>query len=129
MTAKPSPAHIQVKVGEQVHEFDLNATESVAVIVMDAYEEWANGLADLKTRARIDRDVGKMRRGLFGDWKETDGVFEMRLDYGPGYRVYYGKHGSVIVVLLGGGDKKSQSSDMARARKLWERIKNEIKTL
>jgi putative addiction module killer protein len=96
---------------------------------MDAYEVWADSLAEARTRARIDRDVGKMRRGLFGDWKETDGIFEMRLDYGPGYRVYYGKHGSVVVVLLGGGDKKSQSKDLARARTLWEKIRDEIKTL
>ena len=129
MKPKLSPGHIQVKVGEQVHEFELDATESVAVIVMDAYEKWVDSLAEPRTRARIDRDVGKMRRGLFGDWKEIDGIFEMRMDHGPGYRVYYGKHGSLIVILLGGGDKKSQPSDMARARKLWEKIKNEIKTL
>jgi len=46
--------------------------------------------------------VDKLTRGLFGDWKEVDGIYELRLDFGPGYRIYYGKRGNVIVVLIGG---------------------------
>lgn len=75
----------------------------------------------------ITRDVDKMRRGLFGDWKEINGIFEMRLNYGPGYRVYYARYRDVVVVLLGGGNKSSQKADMKGARRLWEELRDEIK--
>lgn len=50
-----------------------------------------------------------MHRGLFGDWKDVSGIFEMRLNYGSGYRVYYAEFNNIIIVLLGGGDKSSQN--------------------
>lgn len=56
-----------------------------------------------------------------------DGVFEMRLDFGPGYRVYYARHGKIVIILLGGGDKGSQQKDIKAAQELWERVKDEIK--
>lgn len=96
------------------------------IILTTEYEAWINRIADIKTSARITNNVGKMRRGLFGDWKELDGIYEMRLDFGPGYRVYYAKHGKAVVVLLSGGDKKSQRSDIAAAKAVWWRIKDEI---
>lgn len=98
----------------------------MALVVTGSYVAWADGVADMAAGARIDKDVGKMRRGLFGDWKEADGIFEMRLDYGPGYRVYYARFGDVVVVLLSGGDKSSQKKDIARARRLWQELKDEI---
>lgn len=51
----------------------------------------------------------------------------MRLDFGPGYRVYYARHGKIVIILLGGGDKSSQQKDIKAARELWERVKDEIK--
>ncbi|MDR3710569.1 MAG: hypothetical protein P4L33_19895 [Capsulimonadaceae bacterium] len=61
------------------------------------------------------------------DWKDVgEGVFELRLDFGSGYRVYYGKVARILIVLLGGGDKSSQQSDIARAQKLWKELRDEI---
>lgn len=65
--------------------------------------------------------------GRMVDWKDVgEGVFELRLDFGSGYRVYYGKVARILIVLLGGGDKSSQQSDIARAQKLWKELRDEI---
>lgn len=66
-----------------------------------------------------------MERGNFGTYNEFDGIGELKLDIGPGYRVYYGKYGDVIVILLGGGDKKSQQSDIEVAKRRWLAWKKE----
>ncbi len=120
------PNRIRIEFEGQILEFRLDADQPYALVTTDVYEEWIDGIADMKTNARITKDVSKMRRGLFGDWKEVDGVFEMRLDYGPGYRVYYARFGRCVIILLGGGDKKSQSADLRSARRLWKEIENEI---
>lgn len=118
---------VRLRLGGEVLELTLTAEYPILVLQTDQYEAWVNGVADLKTNARITGGVDKMRRGLMGDWKEVgDGVFELRLDFGPGYRVYYGRHGKVVIVLLGGGDKHGQQKDIADARRLWGELKNEI---
>ena len=67
----------------------------------------------------VARRITRLERGLFGDVKAVgDGVRELRIDYGPGFRVYFVQRGTTIVVLLCGGDKSSQKADIARARKL-----------
>lgn len=119
--------HISFKFNDKIFEFDLDADRPVAVIETDDYEEWIDSVVDIRTNARITKDVSKLQRGLFGDWKEVDGVFEMRLDYGPGYRVYYAKCFNVVVILLGGGDKSDQRADLKKARRLWKELKNAIK--
>lgn len=87
----------------------------------------AGTLSDIKTSTRINVNVDRMQRGLFGDWKAVgDGVFELRLDFGPGYRVPYAKQGSFIVILLGGGDKSDQRRTIADAKRLWEGLKSEF---
>lgn len=121
------PDRIRLEFQGETLEFQLEADQPYALIATDAYEEWIDGIADVRTNARITKDVSKMRRGLFGDWKEADGVFEIRLDYGPGYRVYYAKHGRFVIILLGGGDKGSQNADLRFARGLWEELRNAIK--
>ena len=61
-----------------------------------------------------------MRAGNLGDYKPVgEGVFELRIDHGPGFRVYFGRRGREVVILLGGGDKKSQARDIKRAQELW----------
>jgi putative addiction module killer protein len=70
--------------------------------------------------------VNKIRRGLFGEWKEVDGIHEVKLDFGPGYRLYFGRRGNAIVVLVGGGDKSTQKKDIAAARKWWKEHRDEI---
>jgi putative addiction module killer protein len=64
--------------------------------------------------------INRLRLGSFGDYKAVgDGVCELRIDYGPGYRVYFGRHGTEIVILLIGGDKRSQDRDIETAKEYW----------
>jgi putative addiction module killer protein len=120
------PRQLRIEFRGEVLEFELSERSSLAVVETDAYSDWIDAIADRPTHARITREVDKIRRGLIADWKELDGIFEKRMDYGPGYRVYYARLGSVVVVLLGGGDKGSQKTDIAKARRLWGELRDEI---
>lgn len=95
MTQGKYPRHLTVRIGKETHEFDLTEEHPVAVIQERSYTSWLDSLTDVAAAARIEKNVNKMRRGLFGTWKEAGGVYEMKLDYGPGYRVYYGRSGSL----------------------------------
>ncbi len=80
------------------------------------YARWFNSLRDRKARARIDVRIRRLSLGNPGDVKAVGkGVSELRIDYGPGYRVYYTKHGQRLIVLLAGGDKATQKQDIKRA--------------
>jgi len=104
----------------------LTAEFPFQILQTESYRVWIISVANPTTRARITQNVNKMRRGLFGDWKEIGtGVFEMRIDFGPGYRAYYTKRGNTVIVLLGGGEKSSQRKDIADAERLWEELCNE----
>ena len=86
------------------------------IIKSDAFEGWLLGLRDRMARLRIQVRIDRMRDGNMGDVKPARaGVLELRIDHGPGYRVYFIKTGSVVLVLLGGGDKRTQDADIARA--------------
>ena len=83
------------------------------------FDEWFEGLRDRMTSIRLGVRLDKLQRGILGDVKAVgDGVFEMREFFGPGWRMYYVQHGAVLIVMLGGGDKSSQASDIAAAKKL-----------
>lgn len=70
---------------------------------------------------KVEAAVARMRAGNFGDHKSVgEGVWERRIDWGPGLRIYYGRQGDKLVLLLGGGDKSSQSRDILRAREFWQ---------
>ncbi|MBC7852334.1 MAG: type II toxin-antitoxin system RelE/ParE family toxin [Pirellulaceae bacterium] len=85
----------------------------------EVYAKWLDGLSDIRARARILVRVERLAAGNPGDVKSVgEGVSEMRIDYGPGYRVYYKKHGQEVVILLAGGDKRSQASDIKMALRL-----------
>ncbi len=85
----------------------------------ETYSDWFARLKDRRAKARIDIQIRRLSLGNPGDVKPVgDGVSEMRIDYGPGYRVYYKQTGATIVMLLCGGDKDSQQSDIAQAKKL-----------
>ena len=85
----------------------------------DVYVQWLDGLRDIHARARILARTERLAGGNPGDVKSVgEGVSEMRIDYGPGYRVYYKKHGREVVILLAGGDKRSQASDIKTALRL-----------
>jgi len=83
------------------------------------FEAWIDGLKDIRAVARIEVRLRRLSLGHLGDAKSLGGgVSEMRIDYGPGYRLYFTRRGERIVILLCGGDKKRQSDDIARAKQL-----------
>lgn len=82
----------------------------------DVIGEWLAGLRDVQARARIAARIDRLSLGNFGDCRPLrEGVSELRIDWGPGYRVYYAMVGRMCVLLLCGGDKRKQSSDIDRA--------------
>lgn len=82
----------------------------------DVYAAWIDGLRDIKGRARILVRIERLASGNPGDVKPVgEGVSELRINYGPGYRVYYTKHGRELVILLAGGDKSTQAADIKAA--------------
>lgn len=84
------------------------------------FNDWFETLHDKKVRVAIDARLARVRAGNFGDHEPVgSGVFELKLDIGPGLRVYYGQQDRRMVVLLGGGDKSRQSRDIKRAIQLW----------
>lgn len=85
----------------------------------EVYVHWLDTLHDIHARARILVRVERMVAGNPGDVKPVgEGVSEMRIDYGPGYRVYFKQHGHELIILLAGGDKRSQASDIKTALRL-----------
>lgn len=85
----------------------------------DVFAEWINGLRDLQGRARIQVRIERLALGLVGDAKPVgEGVCELRINCGPGYRVYYKKVGIQFILLLAGGDKRTQMSDIKHALRL-----------
>ena len=87
------------------------------------FAEWFDAL-DAVTAARVDRYIRRLEAGNFGSAKPLrEGVFELRLDFGPGYRVYFGRDGQTVIVLLGGGSKRRQDADIAAAVERWKRYK------
>jgi len=84
------------------------------------FEEWLNELKDFHSRTRIKARFDRILAGNFGDTKLVGtGVWELRFHFGPGYRVYFGLDGDVLVILLCGGDKSTQDSDIRRALESW----------
>jgi len=91
------------------------------------FDEWYESLADKSLRRAIVSRILRVRQGNFGDHHGVGGgVSELRLHIGPGYRIYYGRQGLNIVVLLGGGSKRGQDQDIEKAVLLWRRYKDEI---
>lgn len=86
----------------------------------EPFTAWIEKIKDKIVKARIRRRIDRLRAGHEGDCKSLgDGVFELRLLFGAGYRIYYGKYRKTIVILLCGGDKSSQSKDIAEAKQYW----------
>jgi putative addiction module killer protein len=89
----------------------------------NSFDRWFDKLGD-DTQARITTALDRLERGNFSAVKGVGGgVFEMRLDFGPGYRIYLGKDGDTLVVLLGGGTKRRQQADIVSAHALWQEYK------
>ena len=87
----------------------------------EVFTDWLSGLRDRQARARILVRLERLELGNFGDSKPVgSGVSELRIDWGPGYRVYFGRDGQTVVVLLCGGDKRKQDADIKKAVELWQ---------
>lgn len=85
----------------------------------DEFARWLDGLRDVRARARVLVRIERVGAGNFGDSKPVgQGVSELRIDHGPGYRVYFTRQGQWIVILLAGGDKSTQASDIKTAIRL-----------
>jgi len=91
--------------------FEIRTTEGFA--------KWLDGLPDVRARARVLVRIKRLAEGNAGDVKPVgEGISELRIDYGPGYRVYFTKHGKTVIVLLAGGDKRTQDGDIKKALQL-----------
>jgi len=85
------------------------------------FSEWRDSLRDRRARAKIRARLDRVEEGNLGDYKSVgQGVFELRIDYGSGYRLYFGQEGSTIIILLCGGDKSTQAQDIRKAQEYWE---------
>jgi putative addiction module killer protein len=86
----------------------------------DPFAEWRGLIRDSKARIAVDRRINRLELGNFGDHRHCrEGVWELRIDVGPGYRVYYAMAGRVVVLLLCGGSKRTQEMDIAKACQYW----------
>jgi putative addiction module killer protein len=83
----------------------------------EPFENWLNSIRDKRTLARIDSRLRRVRLGNLGDHRSVgEGVFELRLDFGPGYRMYFARIGNEVILLLSGGDKSTQMRDIAQVK-------------
>ena len=95
--------------------FDVQTTE--------LFDQWLSDLTNRAARARITSRIDRLSRGNAGDVKAAgEGVSEMRIDAGPGYRIYYKQTGAAIIVILCGGDKSSQDKDIKKAKQIAARL-------
>ena len=86
------------------------------------FRKWWGGLRDQRAQRRIADRIARIQGGLLGDIKLFDGLMEIRIDYGPGYRLYAVRRGDVVIILLCGGDKGSQDRDIRRAREIADEV-------
>ncbi len=99
----------------------VDVQEYIAEDGRNHFEDWLLGLRDSEARARLRARVNRVRLGNFGDCRGVgSGVHELRIDFGPGYRIYFGRRGNTVVILLCGGDKRTQVRDIEMARTLWQ---------
>jgi len=93
----------------------------------EPFLKWRNSIKDLKIIARIDNRLERVRVGNLGDYNSVgDGVFELRLHFGAGYRIYYGYIGKQMLLLIVGGGKKTQTKDIKKAKQFWQEYKKSI---
>jgi len=92
----------------------------------DIFLKWLKKLKDIKGKVAILRRIDRVKYGNFGDYKYLgNGVNELRVDFGPGYRVYFSVKNSEIILLLIGGDKSTQNSDIKKAKEIFRELENE----
>ncbi|PJN94468.1 addiction module antitoxin RelB [Amaricoccus sp. HAR-UPW-R2A-40] len=86
------------------------------------FKKWLESLRDRTASYRIATRIARVQAGLLGDAKFFDGIGELRIDYGPGYRLYFVQRGPVVIILLCGGDKSTQSKDIRKAKELAKEV-------
>lgn len=85
------------------------------------YEEWFEFLKDVKVQSIILKRLARVRMGNLGEWRSLgEGVGELKIDFGPGYRIYFGQEGQKLIILLCGGDKNTQTKDIKKALEFWK---------
>ena len=84
--------------------------------------DWFNSLRDIRAQARIQTRIDRLSLGLLGDVKFFQGIGALRIDYGPGYRIYFARRGDQIIILLHGGDKSTQDKDIRKALEMVREI-------
>lgn len=93
----------------------------------EPFTEWLNSLRDSTTRRRILNRLLRVENGHYGDYKSIgEGVYELRLFFGPGYRIYFGEDGDTLVILLISGDKGTQRRDTQRAQRYWQEYQTHV---
>jgi putative addiction module killer protein len=92
----------------------------------DEFREWLDGLKDFKAQVRIAARLRSVGAGNLGDWGPIEGpLSELRVHVGPGYRLYFVRRGTILIVLLNGGDKGSQKRDIQRAKKILSELEDD----
>jgi putative addiction module killer protein len=122
-SARPRPiAHILLKdLPAHTNTLTICSHKATLSLVIEVrktadFADWLDQLQDARAKARILIRLRRLGLGNIGDWKPVrDGISELRLDYGPGYRIYFTRRGKTVIILLAGGTKKSQSRDIRRA--------------
>lgn len=94
------------------YDIEVYATEQGK----EPFNEWLKSIRDKKTKATLLLRIQRLREGNFGDFKSFDGLYELRVNFGPGYRIYCAKMGNQLILLLGGGDKSTQSKDIKNCK-------------
>jgi putative addiction module killer protein len=105
------------------NSIQLDTIEVYRIEMTQAFASWLGGIQDQRTRLRIVARLRQATAGNFGDWKPIEGALsEMRLKIGPGFRLYFTRRGRVLILMLAGGDKSSQSRDIEKAKRLLEEL-------
>ena len=95
----------------------------IRIRATNIFQDWLDDLRDRQARALILKRLARLEdTGNFGTWRDLKGIGELKIDHGPGYRVYFQRRGDVVVLLLSGGDKRTQNADIKRARDIAKSI-------
>ena len=113
------------------HDEPLRLSNTVfSVVQTEEFRSWLDSLKDRRARVRIDDRLDRLANGNVGDTKSIgDGLQELRLHFGPGYRIYYIWKDGVLIILLTGGDKGSQARDISKAKKLAKDLEDGFETI
>jgi len=96
------------------------------VLQTEEFQDWLDDLRDVRAQARVAARLRLAEAGKLGDWKSVGGaVSEMRVDFGPGYRLYFTRRQNVLIIMLAGGNKSSQTRDIKRAQRIMKQLESD----